>query len=193
MLFVSTRFALGAQFVPPAPTAVSDDAMLSAIAEVETGNNAAKRGHHGERTQLQIMPTTWREFSRLPHSASATHPQETERVAKAYLAVIRKNLRARGLPETPFFIAAGWNAGAGWKRLHPSTVSYAERVANLVQTFEPAAPVPTRSTAPDQPTFGPRLNGPEIALHDLLMHSANRSSLVAHTADIPIIDVGASN
>lgn len=117
--------------------------MLTAIAAVETGNNASKLGRYGERSQLQILPATWREFSRLPHSAAASNPAETNRVARAYLSVIRNHLKSRGLPETPFLLAAGWNAGPDWKKLRPGTVSYAERVSNLVEASRPRiAPAP---------------------------------------------------
>ncbi len=132
LLFVTTAFAAG-RISAPVATPVSDNVLLSAIATVETGNNSAHLGRYGERTRLQILPETWREFSRLPHSAAASNRAETDRVARAYLAVIRQRLNERGLPETPFYIAACWNAGPGWKRLHPATVSYAERVSNLVE------------------------------------------------------------
>lgn len=146
MVFVSTGFAAGAISLP-APAEVSDDVLLPAIADVETGNNSARLGRRGERTHLQILPATWRRFSRLPHSVSATNHEETDRVARAYLAVIRQRLKARDLPETPFFIAAGWNAGPNWTRLSRRTISYADRVANLVEATR-LQPAP----APSQPS-----------------------------------------
>jgi len=143
---ISTGFAAGSISVP-LPKPASDEILLAAIAEVETGNNSAVLGHYGERTRLQILPDTWRRFSHLPFSASAANRAETDRVARAYLASIRERLRSRGLPETPFFIAAGWNAGPGWKTLSSGTVSYAERVANLVEAMQPKRPsVPAAHT-----------------------------------------------
>src|SRR5882724_115195 len=146
LLLVSTGFSAGVISIAPAAP-VSDDVLLSAIAEVETGNNSALVGHSGERTRLQIAPETWVRFSRLPHSVAAANPQETDRVARAYLASIRSRLKARGLPPTPFFMAAAWNVGPGWSRLPASTIAYAERVENLVvagrpiQAVQMAAPV----------------------------------------------------
>ncbi len=140
--------AIGAMFVPP-PTTIPDDVMLTAIAAVETGNDAAKCGRYGERSQLQILPTTWRKFSHLPHASAATNPAETDRVARAYLALIRSRLRARGLPESPFFIAAGWNAGASWRRLRPATVAYAEHVANYVEEIVANSKTNNRSEITD--------------------------------------------
>jgi hypothetical protein len=149
LLLVSSAFA-SVEFSIPAPTPASDDALLAAIAEVETNNDRRKVGTHGERTQLQIAPATWVRCSRLPHSAAASHPQETDRVARAYLASIRSRLKSRGLPETPFFIAAAWNVGPGWKVLPSSTVSYAERVANLVKAAQatPEAPPAAKPAVP---------------------------------------------
>jgi hypothetical protein len=140
LLSVSVAFAAsGISVSVPAPA--SDEVLLSAIAEVETGNNPSQLGRDGERTRLQILPETWRRFSRMPHSAA--NRAETDRVARAYLAVIRRRIHERGLPETAFFIAAGWNAGADWRHLTTGTVSYAERVANIVAaTAPPAATVP---------------------------------------------------
>jgi len=140
---LGSRLAADVSFVAPT-NHVSDEDLLSAIAEVETGNNPAKRGRFGERTELQIRPETWREFSKLPHSAAPLNPTETDRVARAYLAVIRKRLHARGLPETPFFIAASWNAGPGWRRLGRGTVAYAEHVANLVEAEQASTRVPDK-------------------------------------------------
>ncbi len=143
LLFVSTGFSAGVISITPA-TPVSDDVLLSAIAEVETGNNSAVVGNSGERTRLQIAPETWVRFSHVPHSAAASHPQETDRVARAYLASIRSRLKSRGLPITPFFIAAAWNAGPGWSSLPSSTIAYADRVANLVAAARPVAAKPVQ-------------------------------------------------
>jgi hypothetical protein len=143
LLLVSTGFAAGVISVTPAAP-VSDDVLLSAIAEVETGNNSAMVGNSGERTRLQIAPETWVRFSRFPHSVAASNPQETDRVARAYLASIRTRLKARGVPTTPFFMAAAWNVGPGWSKLPASTIAYADRVANIVaasRAIQPLRPI----------------------------------------------------
>lgn len=133
LLSISSAFAAAGVWAPARPS-VSDDVLLRAIAQVETGNNPAKVGRYGERTRLQIMPATWRRYSRLPQSAR--NRAETDRVARAYLAYIRRRLRARRLPESTFYLAAAWNAGPCWHRLRRSTVVYAERVENLVRDYE---------------------------------------------------------
>lgn len=128
LLIVTAGFA-----AVPTTKPVSDDVLLSAIATVETGNNPYRLGRYGERTRLQIMPETWREYSRLPHSAAASNRAETDRVARAYLKVIRERLKERGLPQTPYYIAACWNAGPSWRHLSSGTVAYAHRVENVVE------------------------------------------------------------
>ncbi len=175
-LAIVSRAFSATEVTLPTTAPVSDDALLAAIADVETGNNAAKRGRYGERTQLQILPTTWRQFSRLPHSASANNPEETDRVARAYLSVIRARLRARGLPETPFFIAAGWNAGPGWKKLTNGTVTYAERVANIVEASQP------------KETFARAVEttGPTVSIVSILPKS---TKLFAQVNSVPMIQV----
>jgi hypothetical protein len=164
LLLASTGFSAGVISMTPAAP-VSDDVLLSAIAEVETGNNSAMVGHSGERTRLQIAPETWVRFSRLPHSVAAANPQETDRVARAYLASIRSRLKSRGVPPTPFFMAAAWNVGPGWSSLPSSTIAYAERVANLV-----AASQPIQSVQAIQPAVAERV--PIIPVEDLLAPSA---------------------
>ncbi|MDE3165848.1 MAG: lytic transglycosylase domain-containing protein [Acidobacteriota bacterium] len=136
LLYISSTFAVAGMRASSNPS-VSDEVLLRAIAQVETGNRPGKIGRYGERTRVQIMPATWRRFSRVPQSAS--DPAETNRVARAYLAYIRRRLRERDLPENAFYLAACWNAGACWHRLRRSTVNYAERVENLVREYERAA------------------------------------------------------
>jgi hypothetical protein len=158
LLCISLRVG-AAEATAPATAPVSDAALLSAIAEVESGNNPARVGRYGERTRLQILPTTWRQFSRLPHTAG--NRAETDRVARAYLSYIRTRIRERGLPETPFYIAAAWNAGPEWRRLHRGTVAYAQRVANLVEASQrraraaaAVASAPALAPTPLRFTFG---------------------------------------
>jgi hypothetical protein len=219
LVSVLTGFAAPGISVPvTAP--VSDDVLLSAIATVETGNNPARLGHRGERSQLQILPQTWRRYSRLPHSQAAVNPAETDRVARAYLAAIRQRLKERGLPETPYFIAAAWNAGPSWRHLTAGTASYAERVANIVATaprvaakpavrtesvattltaetqVRPAiAPAPSVLAAPTRPT-NPVLASfsthvPVIQLDDQVAPA--RASSVASIPTIALVQVGISN
>jgi len=124
------------EFKIPTPAAVSDDTVLHFIALKETGNNPHARGIRGERSEFQFMPNTWRQYSRLPHASAATNPAESERVAHAYLADIRANLRKRGLPETAYYIAASWHAGINWSYTNAGLREYAQSVENLVMDAE---------------------------------------------------------
>jgi hypothetical protein len=135
-LFVSPAIFASIEFKIPNPPRVSDEVILHFIAMKETGNNPGARGSCGERTQFQIMPSTWRQYSRLPHSSAASNPAESEYVARSYLADIRANLQKRGLPETAYFIAASWHAGINWTSTTESVREYAQCVENLVASSE---------------------------------------------------------
>jgi hypothetical protein len=120
------------EFKIPTPRPVSDETVLHFIAMKETGNNPKAVGLRGERSQFQFMANTWQRYSRLPHSSAATDAAESERVARAFLADIRANLRKRGLPETAYFIAASWHAGINWSSTNAGLREYAQCVENLV-------------------------------------------------------------
>lgn len=176
LLSLSSAIAADGVFVPTRPP-VSDDELLSAIAQVETGNNPRKVGRYGERTRLQILPETWRRFSRRPQSV---HDRaETDRVARAYLGFIRHRLEVRGLPQTPFYIAASWNAGPGWRHLSRGTISYAERVTNLVNVME----------------AGPSLSPVMVAetTHGVAPVPTLQSIVAANPAPVPVIQIAATD
>lgn len=105
--------------------------MLYAIAQVEAAS-PRQRGKSGEWGTYQLLPVVWRKHStQLQWNAS---PEEQKRVALAHLADIRKQLRAAGFPDTPWFVGASWNGGvtATIKRILPSRArDYADRMVNL--------------------------------------------------------------
>jgi Transglycosylase SLT domain len=166
------------QFAVKMPGA-TDNEMIAAIAMKETGNNPLARGPSGERTSVQFMRRTWMQYSRLPHSMAALHPDEVDRVARAYLADIRRMLRERELPESPYFIAASWNAGINWTHISRRAQDYAECVESLVDLLRTtqgdgsplmsaspdghgAAPIPQASSV-GREQFQQRPTRPEVA------------------------------
>ncbi|MDX2185911.1 MAG: lytic transglycosylase domain-containing protein [Opitutaceae bacterium] len=114
------------------PGLPSDERILWAIAEVETGNRPHLRGRDGELTQFQILPATWRRYSRLAPWEARNRPDEADRVAREHLRHIKEQLGRSGKPLTVFHIAAAWNAGPNRSRFSLETIDYAARVANLV-------------------------------------------------------------
>lgn len=140
-ILISSASYGAVEFKMPSPRPVSDETVLHFIAMKETGNDPSAIGSHGERSQFQFMSSTWQRYSRLPHSAAATNAAESDRVARAFLADIRANLRRRGLPETAYYIAASWHAGPNWSATDAGLRDYAQCVENLVLDAE----VQTRS------------------------------------------------
>jgi hypothetical protein len=69
----------------------------------------------------------------MPLSAAASHPDEVARVAHAYLLDIRASLAARGLPESPYFIAISWISGTNWTHSSEAAREYARGVENLAR------------------------------------------------------------
>jgi len=186
LVFVTPAFGAGGtvhfSVVMPGAT---DDEMLAAIAIKETGNNPLARGRCGERTNVQFMRRTWMQYSHVPLAMAARHPDEVDRVARAYLADIRRGLRKRGLSESPYFIAASWNAGLNWTYIPRRSQDYAECVENLVAMLradrkDDAHPMST----PEQQAIVPEL--PQILVGSERFQSASGpSNRIAETQTYP--------
>ena len=85
-------------------------ATLRALSDVETGNRWAV-GRAGERTPFQILPSVWREYSRVPMKRAT--PAEARRVALAILDDRgRAFRRAHGRGPTAFETYLLWHCPA---------------------------------------------------------------------------------
>ncbi len=111
-------------------------AFLLAIAMVESGNNPAAVGRHGERTEFQISRAVWRQHSPdRPFGEPGAVAFATARIHTRWL-VENMPLDVR---YDPWWIAAAWNGGlsrcqkAHWtkSRLPASVRNYADRVVRL--------------------------------------------------------------
>ena len=108
-------------------TSYDENRMLAAIAIVENSPNTI--GLRGERSIYQILPSTWREYSRIPiHEATAEQQHE---VALAVLRGFHRRLERRGIVPDVYRLALAWNGGPNAKRYKPSTLNYALRVLNV--------------------------------------------------------------
>jgi hypothetical protein len=127
--------------LPPAPPAIVFTlparpqlclpCMVEVIRQVENWKPGTV-GRAGERGYWQLTPGVWRRYSRSPQW-SATEEEQRCTAAK-YLADIRAELIANGVPETPFFIALAYGAGvkATMRRTMPAAkLDYAQRAENL--------------------------------------------------------------
>lgn len=104
-----------------------ENRLLAAIAIVENSPNMI--GLRGERSVYQILPSTWRQYSRIPiHNATA---EEQHQVALSILRGFHQRLVRRGIVPDVYNLALAWNGGPNASRYKPSTINYAHRVLNV--------------------------------------------------------------
>lgn len=109
------------------------DTFLYAIRQVETGDNPAKVGRHGELGAYQFRRATWEQHTTTPF-AWARNPIAAMTVAEAHYEWLKARLRLAGVSPTPYRLALAWNAGVSAAiHRHPpkASVDYANRVDNL--------------------------------------------------------------
>lgn len=97
----------------PAKVALNVEAMIEAIADVESGNNAAvKPGALGELGRCQFLRSTWYDYTNAPFEVFARMDCElTRKVEKAHFARVCAQLIRRGHGLEPALIAAAWRGG----------------------------------------------------------------------------------
>jgi len=95
--------------------------LVEAIIQVESGGDARKVGHHGERGLMQIRSGTWHDMTTRLFGAprpfsQAFDPALNRRVGTAYLAWIQKQILARQRDwktDERSLLLAAYNAGPG--------------------------------------------------------------------------------
>jgi hypothetical protein len=123
-----------------ATQAAADDRWetLRAINWVENPTNHTRMGRFGELGPYQFRPATWRMHTKKPFRL-AIDREASDEVAVLHYEWIKRSLEKAGVAATPFNIAMAWNSGVDNVlngRAPEASYSYAERVANLVQTFK---------------------------------------------------------
>lgn len=111
---------------------------LRAINWVENPTNQTKVGRFGELGPYQFRPTTWRMHTNKPFRL-AIQRQEADEVAVLHYEYIKHAFEKAGVEVNPFNIALAWNSGIDAVlsgRAPSASYNYAERVTNLVQTFQ---------------------------------------------------------
>lgn len=127
----------------PAST-LNAEAMIEAIADVESGNDPAAVGALGELGRCQFRRTTWSELTNAPFEVYARRDCElTRKIERAHLARICTQLSGFGHVLTPALIAAAWRAGTG-NAVRFARTDPARRAANLYfdQPTRTAKPLP---------------------------------------------------
>lgn len=109
-----------------AKASINKEAFLTAIAEVESGNNHAAIGKKGERGAYQFTKDTWDMHSKFSHH-NAHFPNHSVMIAFAHLDWLISRVG-----DDPVKLAIAWNGGPGAvKRPTSQHKSYAQRVVNL--------------------------------------------------------------
>lgn len=102
-------------------------AILYALACVESGQNPAALGKHGERSAWQLTEAAWKEETGVPFEYATTRPELAEAVVIWRIKRICRGLEQHGVEITPEAIARAWNP------LAPP--DYAQRVVNLYYDY----------------------------------------------------------
>ena len=134
----------GISFAIPEPRTakLNDRAMLAALVQVENSplhfvSRSRCRGVY------QLSPQVWRQHSTAPHawanSAHETHRAETERVARAHLDWLKRELAEAGESVSAFKLGLAWKSGlsgsiGGWG-VSKADLYYAQRAENLYEDF----------------------------------------------------------
>lgn len=114
----------------PVVDGIEIDAMLAALAEVESGNNPRAVGRLGERSAWQLMPRSWAMHTRVPHRAATEQPALARMIARRHLEWTLGVLRSRHTEISPELVGAAWRWGPGAAHKHVWADS-AQRVAAL--------------------------------------------------------------
>jgi len=111
---------------------------LRAINWVENPTNQTKVGRFGELGPYQFRPATWKMHTDKPFSMAIQRDQ-SDVVAVKHYEWIKKAFEQAGVDVNAFNIALAWNSGVEAVlsgRSPSSSYHYAERVANLAESFE---------------------------------------------------------
>ncbi len=123
-------------FELPVPS-VEEQPMLDAIAAVENWRPGSV-GRSGAWGKFQILPATWRQYSRLPQRSASQ--AEERRVAGELLHDIRTGLKSLKLPISSYWVALAWRSGIANianRRVQPEWRDYADRAETVYRTLGP--------------------------------------------------------
>lgn len=131
---MAARFVLGGLLLAGTgrlAAKIEPEPMLRALAAIETGNNPRAVGKKGERSAWQLMPATWRIYTRRPFREATTNEVLAQAVARAHLAATLSRLGKGGRVVMPADVARAWNPRA--------PRDYAQRLTNLYLLFREEA------------------------------------------------------
>ena len=141
LMAVSVGFAFAAprnptpiiQLHPPVPNLNNEDC-IEMVRIVENWDGYST-GRNTEEGPYQIKRSTWRQYSKLPHWLCLDRRDpELQRVMLLIARDIRREMKRQGLPDSPYYFALIYNAGARTvleARTTPDQRYYAERAQNI--------------------------------------------------------------
>jgi len=119
--------------------------MLAAQAYVESSFNPLALGNRGDLGLMQIMPTTWQEWSAAVDAVDPFDSYSNVLVAAVYLDYLRNTLAVRGYTEVEWtLVAYNWglsqlneflDAGGSWDELDQSVQQYANDVLRIAESL----------------------------------------------------------
>ena len=87
------------------------EALLEAMAKIESNNNPRAVGQHGEHGLLQIKPEVWQMFTKVSFNR-AFEPELNRQIAREYIIYLQHQLRMKlGRNPTVDEVTAAYNGG----------------------------------------------------------------------------------
>ena len=113
--------------------------LVQSIGDVETGGKYWKIGAAGERSLYQIKHSVWKQYSKVPFwmASKKSYQAEAARVAECYISDIVVDINKPTVKK----VALRWNGGPNRPRFSRQTVSYANRVSNVYESYNSAPTV----------------------------------------------------
>ena len=114
---------------------------LWALAEVETGSNDHSTGNAGEISRYQILPSVWRQTTKLPISASSnalTAKNVAQSVLERRIACFE---RSHNRIPTDYEAALLWHCPGAIRHPNREQADFAQRFANLCGITKKTGPV----------------------------------------------------
>lgn len=109
---------------------------LQSVGSVESRNRYWVVGPCGEVTQFQLMPRIWRFHTSAPISRASSDPAIGLTVASRHLKQLETELRAFGLPVTPYNLALAWRAGSPAVASNRTSAAQRDHAQRIVNTYE---------------------------------------------------------
>ncbi len=153
---------------------------LRAINWVENPTNQTRMGRFGELGPYQFRAGTWRMHTRKSFQL-ATQREAADEVAIKHYEWIKRTLGKAGVDASTFNIAMAWNCGVDNVvngQAPGVSYNYAERVSNLVQTFQRSPAAPARALVAGNRS-NPPVQRPVIGMvHFAVLRDAPRFEIV---------------